>query len=143
MAAGRQVLVDGPAVGDETQAQLEVPGQATVGRQSQDQQRGDQQEAHHQQGHAAAVAEQVRAVGGRSVRPHLGTGRTFFLNWQFTFEYTQIHNTDDGPIYARRSPCSSTGFPLSPRSLRHLLGDNQYYTIPNSCCWDFEGCKHS
>ncbi|TNN50483.1 Tubulin alpha-1C chain [Liparis tanakae] len=70
---GRQVLVHGPAVRDEAQAQLEVPGQAAVRGQRQHQQRGDQEEAHHQQGHAAAVGQQVRAVGGRPVRTDLGT----------------------------------------------------------------------
>lgn len=71
MLVGRQVLVDGPAVGDEAQAQLEVAGQAAVRRQRQDQQRGDQEEAHHQQGHAAPVVQQVRAVGDGPVGPDL------------------------------------------------------------------------
>lgn len=77
MPAGRQVLVHGPAVGDETQAQLKVSSQATVRGQGQDQQRGDQEEAHDQQSHAAPVTEQIRAVGGRSVRPDLGRARAF------------------------------------------------------------------
>lgn len=58
---GGQVLVHGPAVRDEAQAQLEVPGQAAVGGQRQNQQGGDQEEAHHQQSHTAAVVEQVGA----------------------------------------------------------------------------------
>lgn len=59
VARGRQVLVYGPAIGDETEAQLEVAGQAAVGSQSQDQEGGDQDEAHHQQGHTATVIQQV------------------------------------------------------------------------------------
>lgn len=67
MLGGWQVLVHGPAVWDEAQAQLEVPGQAAVRSQGEDQQRGDQEETHHQQGHAASVGEQVRAVRGGTV----------------------------------------------------------------------------
>lgn len=59
LARARQVLVDGPAVGDETEAQLEVAGQAAVGSQSQDQEGGYQDEAHHQQGHTATIIQQV------------------------------------------------------------------------------------
>lgn len=73
MLGGRQVLVHGPAVRDEAQAQLEVSGQTAVRGQRQDQQRGDQKEAHHQQSHAAAVSQQVGAVGGRAVGANLQT----------------------------------------------------------------------
>lgn len=59
MLGGWQVLVHGPAVWDEAQAQLEMSGQPAVRGQCQNQQRGDQEEAHHQEGHAASVSQQV------------------------------------------------------------------------------------
>lgn len=59
MLGGRQVLVHGPAVWDEAQAQLEMSGQPAVCGQCQNQQRGDQEEAHHQEGHATSVSQQV------------------------------------------------------------------------------------
>ena len=74
MLRGGQVLVDGAAVGDEAEAQLEVAGQAAVGGQGQHQQGGDEQEAHHQQGHAAPVRQQVGAVAGGPVGAHLEAG---------------------------------------------------------------------
>lgn len=71
MLCGRQVLVDGAAVRNEAEAELEVTGQPAVRSQRQDQQWSDQQEAHHQEGHTAPIAEQVRAVSRGTVRPHL------------------------------------------------------------------------
>lgn len=75
LARGWQVLVDGPAVGDEAHAQLEVSGEPAVCSQSQDQEGGEQQEAHHQQGYAASVVQKVWAVEGRPVGLHLETRR--------------------------------------------------------------------
>ncbi|KAJ8275431.1 hypothetical protein COCON_G00071830, partial [Conger conger] len=60
---GGGVLVDGAAVGDEAEPQLQVAGQAAVRGQRQDQQRRDQQEAHHQQGHRPAVRQQNQVLG--------------------------------------------------------------------------------
>ena len=75
MVRGGQVLVDGTAVGDEAEAQLEVAGQAAVGGQGQDQQGGEEEEAYHQQGHTAPVLQEVRAVQRGTVGAHLGEGR--------------------------------------------------------------------
>ena len=75
MLCGGQVLVHGPAVGDEAEAELEVARQAAVGGQGQHQQGRDQQETHHQQGHTAPIRQQVRAVAGGAVGTHLGRER--------------------------------------------------------------------
>lgn len=72
VAGGRQVLVDGSAVGNKTHPQLEVSGQATEGCESQDQQGGEQQEAHNQQSHAAPVIQDVWAVQRSAVGLHRG-----------------------------------------------------------------------
>lgn len=75
VACGGQVLIDGATVGNETHAQLEVPGQSAVCGECQDQQRGEQQKAHHQQSHAAGVIQQVWAVQGCSMGLHLESKR--------------------------------------------------------------------
>lgn len=88
LTRGGYVLIDGPAVGDETHAQLEVSGQSAVCSQSQDQEGGEQQEAHHQQSHTASVVQKVWAVEGRPVGLHLESkgkggreGDDWFISW--------------------------------------------------------------
>lgn len=84
LTCGRQVLIDGPAVGDKTHAKLEVSGQSAVRSQSQDQEGGQQQEAHHKQSHAASIVQQVWAVEGRPVGLHLRK-RHFLMTSQKVF----------------------------------------------------------
>lgn len=93
LTCGRQILIDGPAIGDKTHAKLEVSGQSAVCSQSQDQEGGEQQEAHHKQSHAARVVQQVRAVEGRPVGLHLKNKRNVVFWWLPVFSPTPYKQT--------------------------------------------------
>lgn len=116
VAWGRQVLVDGAAVRNETQAQLEVSSQTAEGSQCQDQQRGEQQKAHNQQSHTAGVIQQVWTVQRCSVGLHCGVAE----------EAKYDHGKSRGEDGAE----DDAGQPEVDQCYDHILCSDQHRTCP-------------
>ena len=115
VAMGGQVLVDGAAVGDEAHAQLEVSGQATVGRQSQDQQRGEQQETYNQQGHAAGVIQHVWAVQRCSMGLHLEEENGWIKPWLLIIKEWTGHRSQLRQFFWNPFPETSSPVNANPK----------------------------